>query len=79
MSTNTASTNTINISGMTCGHCVMSVTEEIQSLPGVTGVDVNLVAGGLSTATVNSDREITTAELSEAVAEAGYAVVADNA
>lgn len=79
MSTETDSTTTVTISGMTCGHCVTSVTEEIESLPGVTGVDVNLTAGGLSTATVSSDREITVAELSEAVAEAGYTVLADDA
>lgn len=79
MSTETASTTTVTISGMTCGHCVTSVTEEIESLPGVTGVDVNLTAGGLSTATVSSDREITVAELSEAVAEAGYTVLGDDA
>lgn len=70
---------TVTISGMTCGHCVMSVKEEIEALPGVTGVDVNLVAGGLSTATVTAEREITVPEISEAVAEAGYTVVAENA
>ncbi|RII41457.1 copper chaperone [Galactobacter valiniphilus] len=70
---------TVTISGMTCGHCVMSVKEEIEALPGVTGVDVNLVAGGLSTATVTAEREITVLEISEAVAEAGYTVVAENA
>ena len=70
---------TINISGLTCGHCVSSVTEEISALPGVTGVNVDLVKGGLSTATITADREIGVPELSEAVAEAGYTVVAENA
>lgn len=70
---------TLSIAGMTCGHCVTSVTEEIQALPGVTGVAVDLVAGGISTATVSADREIGDAELSEAVAEAGYTVVAEDA
>lgn len=70
---------TLSISGMTCGHCVMSVKEEIGALPGVTGVDVDLVNGGLSTAVVHADREIGTPELSEAVAEAGYTVVAQDA
>ncbi|WP_394162561.1 heavy-metal-associated domain-containing protein [Galactobacter valiniphilus] len=70
---------TVTISGMTCGHCVMSVKEEISALPGVTGVDVDLVAGGLSTATVTAERDITVPEISEAVAEAGYTVIAENA
>lgn len=79
MGTGAASITTISISGMTCGHCVQSVTEEIQALPGVTGVDVSLVAGGISTATVNADREMSSEELSEAVAEAGYTIVSDHA
>ena len=36
------------VSGMTCGHCVSAVTEEIGKLDGVTGVEVDLVAGGTS-------------------------------
>ncbi|MDR2256389.1 MAG: heavy-metal-associated domain-containing protein [Arthrobacter sp.] len=70
---------TVTISGMTCGHCVMSVKEELSALPGVTGVDVDLVAGGLSTATVSAERELSVPEISEAVAEAGYTVVSENA
>mgnify|MGYP000998639490 FL=1 len=70
---------TVSISGMTCGHCVMSVTEELEALPGVTGVNVDLVANGISTATVSADRELSGPELSEAIAEAGYTVVAQDA
>ena len=39
-------TTTYLVSGMTCGHCVSAVTEEIGKLDGVTGVEVDLVAGG---------------------------------
>ena len=70
---------TVSISGMTCGHCVMSVTEELEALPGVTGVNVDLVVNGVSTATVSADRELSGPELSEAIAEAGYTVVAQDA
>ena len=35
---------TVNVSGMTCGHCVSSVTEELSEIPGVTSVDVDLHA-----------------------------------
>lgn len=68
-------TATLNISGMTCGHCVASVTEELKAVNGVDDVQVELNAGGISTATVTSNRSISPAELSEAVAEAGYQLV----
>lgn len=66
---------TLNISGMTCGHCVASVTEEIEAIDGVDSVNVDLNAGGISTAVVTSSRDLSPVELGEAVAEAGYLVV----
>ncbi len=39
-------TTTIQVAGMTCGHCVSAVTEELTQLPGVTDVTIDLVAGG---------------------------------
>lgn len=69
----------INISGMTCGHCVASVTEELQELDGVENVAVDLNKSGISTTTVTSSRELSDAEISEAVAEAGYLVVSNEA
>ena len=47
---------TVNVSGMTCGHCVSSVSEELESLAGVEKVDVDLNAGGISTVTITSSR-----------------------
>lgn len=70
---------TLNISGMTCGHCVSSVTEELEALDGVESVSVDLNAGGISTAVVTSSRSLSPAELGEAVAEAGYLVVEPSA
>lgn len=70
---------TVSISGMTCGHCVNSVTEELTALPAVQDVSVELNAGGISTATITSAAALSVAEISEAVAEAGYLVVADQA
>ncbi|XNY99870.1 heavy-metal-associated domain-containing protein [Micrococcus luteus] len=68
-------TTELKITGMTCGHCVASVTEEISELPQVTAVDVDLVSGGVSTATVTSDQPVNPADLQAAVEEAGYEVV----
>ncbi len=65
---------TVNVSGMTCGHCVMSVTEELTELEGVESVDVDLVAGGVSPVVVSSTRELSEDEIEKAVEEAGYSV-----
>ena len=70
---------TVNVSGMTCGHCVSSVSEELEALSGVEKVDVDLNAGGISTVTITSSDELSASEIGEAVAEAGYLVVASDA
>lgn len=63
------STSTYTVVGMTCGHCVNSVTEEVSQLPGVTDVDVDLATGGL---TITSDADVDDAAVRAAVEEAGY-------
>ncbi|MEX5299594.1 heavy-metal-associated domain-containing protein [Kocuria sp. CPCC 205292] len=65
---------TVNVSGMTCGHCVVSVTEELTELEGVESVDVDLVAGGVSPVVLTTSRELSEDEIREAVEEAGYTV-----
>ena len=70
---------TVNVSGMTCGHCVSSVSEELEALSGVEKVDVDLNAGGISTVTITSNEALSSSEIGEAIAEAGYLVVASEA
>ncbi|GLW22563.1 copper chaperone [Microbispora triticiradicis] len=65
-------TATYTVSGMTCGHCVSSVKEEVGEVTGVTGVEVDLATGLL---TVESDNPLDTATIRAAVEEAGYEVV----
>ena len=79
MSTTSPTTTTISVSGMTCGHCVSAVSEELEAIQGVEDVNVDLTAGGISTVTITSSKEISPAEIGEAVAEAGYLVVANEA
>lgn len=55
--------------GMTCGHCVSSVTEEVGSIDGVRDVVVDLASGAL---TFGSDQPIPRATVDAAVREAGY-------
>ena len=57
------------VEGMTCEHCVLSVTEEVSAVSGVDGVDVDLASGRLVVRGAVSDDAV-----AEAVAEAGYAV-----
>ncbi|MBB4943978.1 copper ion binding protein [Streptosporangium album] len=66
-------TTTYTVKGMTCGHCVGSVTEEVGEVPGVVGVKVDLAAGLV---TVDSDGPLDGAAVTAAVEEAGYEVVA---
>ncbi len=42
------STQTFTVTGMTCGHCVASVTEEVSEVAGVDHVDVVLETGTLT-------------------------------
>jgi copper chaperone len=65
------STATYTVVGMTCGHCVNAVTDEVSQLPGVTGVDVDLASGDL---TVTSDAPVGEDTVRAAVEEAGYEV-----
>ncbi len=60
------------VSGMTCGHCVSAVTEEIGKLDGVTGVEVDLVPGNKSRVTVTSTAKLPADAVAAAVEEAGY-------
>jgi copper chaperone CopZ len=68
-------TEQLLVTGMTCDHCVMSVTEELTEVDGVSDVAVRLVPGGASEVTVTSDASVPAAVLHGAVAEAGYEVV----
>ena len=68
--------HTYAVAGMTCGHCVFAVTEEISALPGVIRVSVELVAGGPSQVRVTSDKPLDASAVASAVHEAGYQLLA---
>ncbi len=62
-------TKTYVVAGMTCGHCVSAVTAEVQAIPGVTDVSVDLESGAV---TVASADVVDDAAVRAAVEEAGY-------
>ena len=66
-----STTSTYTVVGMTCGHCVAAVTEEVTKIDGVTSVDVDLPSGRV---TVESDQPVDDAAFAAAVDEAGYTV-----
>jgi copper ion binding protein len=60
---------TYTVKGMTCGHCVAAVKEEIGGIAGVRAVEVELDSGAV---TVSSDSPLDVAAVRAAVDEAGY-------
>ena len=65
---------TVHVDGMSCDHCIHAVTEEISKILGVTGVDIDLHAGEISSVTIASDNEISDTDIAAAVDEAGYTI-----
>ena len=59
------------VTGMTCAHCVASVTEEISEIDAVTDVAVTLDDGRV---VVTSAAPLERAQVERAVTEAGYAL-----
>ncbi|MBB2912402.1 copper ion binding protein [Streptosporangium becharense] len=64
------SVTTYTVTGMTCGHCVSSVKEEVGEVPGVTGVEVDLPTGRVEV----SGESLDDAAVRAAIKEAGYEV-----
>ncbi|MCG5465510.1 cation transporter [Micromonospora sp. MED01] len=65
-------TATYQVNGMTCGHCVNSVSTEISAIAGVRDVQVDLASGQV---TVASEAPLDPAAVRAAVDEAGYDLV----
>lgn len=65
------STQTFEVTGMTCGHCSSAVTTELQALYGVNDVHVDLVASGTSRVTIRVNEPLSVDQVSAALEEAG--------
>jgi copper chaperone CopZ len=64
-------TTTYAVSGMTCGHCELSVQEEVGAIQGVLEVSADHATGKL---TVTSSETLDQAAVAAAVEEAGYSL-----
>src|SRR4051794_16127619 len=69
LTTSGSTVDTYTVTGMTCGHCVSSVSAEVGRVEGVTSVDVDLSSGAV---TVSSDKPLELDTVRAAVEEAGY-------
>mgnify|MGYP002757078200 CR=1 FL=1 len=61
-------TKNYTVTGMTCGHCEMSVKEEVGDIAGVTEVTADHATGAVSV----SGEGFTDEQVAAAIAEAGY-------
>ena len=66
------STSTFTVRGMTCDHCASSVRAEVEVIPGVSDVQVDVTAGRVQ---VTSSQPVTESQVRDAVEEAGYELV----
>jgi copper chaperone CopZ len=64
----------ITVKGMSCGHCAAAVTKALESIPGVTGVQVELATGRVAFA---GARSIPREELARVITTAGYELIED--
>lgn len=62
----------LNIEGMSCGHCVESITEVLHGLTGVQEASVVLEENAASIS--YDEAKITVSEIKKAVEDAGYSV-----
>ena len=70
------STLAVDVSGMTCNHCVGSVTNAVSALEGVEKVDINLDPQGMSRVTITHSSDDLVAEVAQAIASEGYTLEA---
>ncbi len=64
-------TTTLQVTGMTCGHCVKAVTEEVAALKGVSSVTVDLIPAAISSVTVSAGGPLDQASVAAALERAG--------
>lgn len=65
-------TTEYQVTGMTCGHCEMSIREEVSQIPGIEKIEVSAQSGKL---VVSSASSVDDAAVLAAVDEAGYSAV----
>lgn len=62
----------LNVKGMSCQHCVMSVTKALSQLDGIKNVQVDLAKGEVR---FDNTKEVGPSQIEKAISDAGYEVV----
>jgi copper chaperone len=70
------SEKSIRVAGMTCDHCVNAVTEELSKISGVTAVNIELNTEAPTPVNIVADIDISDADITAAIDEAGYTIAA---
>ena len=63
------------VTGLTCNHCVMTVTRAVAEVDGVSAGRIDLVPNGESTVHIDSDSDVDRGLVADAVTGAGYQLV----
>ena len=74
----TMAEKTVLVEGMTCGHCVASVTKELMELDGVTEVSVDLDPEGASAVHISSTGGLSPEAVASAIEDAGYSLAEEH-
>jgi copper chaperone len=62
----------LKVKGMSCQHCVMSVTKALGQLEGIKNVQVDLAKGEVR---FDNSKEIASNRITKAIEDAGYEVI----
>jgi copper chaperone len=65
-------TSVLKVKGMSCQHCVMSVTKALMQLEGIKNVQVDLAKGEVR---FDNTKSITSDQIQKVIEDAGYQVV----
>jgi copper chaperone len=67
---------TLKVKGMSCQHCVMSVTKALGQLEGIRNVQVDLAKGEVR---FDNSKEVASSRIEKAIEDAGYEVISQSA
>ena len=65
-------TSILKVQGMSCQHCVMSVTKALNQLDGIKNVQIDLAKGEVR---FDNTKSITSDQIQKAITDAGYEVI----
>jgi copper chaperone len=66
----------LKVKGMSCQHCVMSVTKALNQLEGIKNVQVDLAKGEVQ---FDNTKEVASSRIAKAIQDAGYELISQSA